>query len=81
VYLASSSAIGLDDLLIKNPALANQPDVAAKILVSALKTKEQQIRAALSDRNFLRARRLMNGGSNGLAEFTEVFKAGQSLLP
>ncbi len=80
-YQTSSLAIGLGDQLIKNPALANQPDVAANILVSSLKSKEQQIRAALADRNFIKARRLVNGGSHGLAEFTEVFKTGQSLLP
>lgn len=47
---------------------------------SFLKTKESQIRAALGKGNLKKARKLVNGGSHGLVEFTAAFKIGVTVL-
>jgi peptidoglycan hydrolase-like protein with peptidoglycan-binding domain len=79
-YRQHGAAIGLGTKLIENPDLANQPDIAAKLLASFIKNKETAIRAALSGGDLKKARKLVNGGSHGLEEFKQAFKTGQSLL-
>lgn len=79
-YLAHGEAIGLGDQLITNPKLANQPDIAGKLLASFLKVHEQGIRDALAKGDLKTARRLVNGGSHGLNEFTAAFNIGKSLI-
>lgn len=79
-YKQHGSAIGLGSRLIENPDLANQPDIAAKLLASFIKNKERAIRNALSVGDLKKARRLVNGGSHGLPQFTEAFETGWSLL-
>jgi putative chitinase len=66
--------------LIENPDLANDPEVAARLLASFLKAHEERIRAALSVGDLREARRLVNGGSHGLDEFTAAYKTGLELL-
>jgi peptidoglycan L-alanyl-D-glutamate endopeptidase CwlK len=80
-YQVHGAAIGLGDQLITNPGLANQPDIAAKLLASFLKSKEQAIRNALSSNNLALARKLVNGGSHGLAEFTQAYQTGERVIP
>jgi putative chitinase len=79
-YQQHGHAIGLGGELVENPELANQPDIAAKLLASFIKNKEQAIRNALSVGDLKKARRLVNGGSHGLAEFKGAFETGWSLL-
>lgn len=79
-YQEHGKAIGLGNQLIDNPELANQPDIAAKLLASFLKNKEQHIRGALAAGNLKSARKLVNGGSHGLDDFTEAFNKGKSLI-
>jgi peptidoglycan hydrolase-like protein with peptidoglycan-binding domain len=79
-YQVHGAAIGLGNQLIDNPRLANQPDIAAKLLASFIKSKEQAIRNALKAGNLKKARKLVNGGSHGLDEFTKAFNTGKSLL-
>jgi peptidoglycan hydrolase-like protein with peptidoglycan-binding domain len=79
-YQIHGAAIGLGNQLITNPALANQPDIAAKLLASFLKSKEQAIRNALSNNNLALARKLVNGGSHGLPEFTQAYQTGKSVI-
>lgn len=71
----------LDIDLIANPALANDPTVAADILALFLKKKELQIREALLENDLRHARRLVNGGSHGLDNFSTAFRMGEILLP
>lgn len=78
-YQTIGQALKLD--LVGNPAQANKPDVAAKILALFLKNKERQIKEALLEDDLRTARRLVNGGSHGLAEFTQAFRTGERLLP
>jgi peptidoglycan hydrolase-like protein with peptidoglycan-binding domain len=79
-YKQHGAAIGLGTQLIDNPDLANQPDIAAKLLASFIKNKEQAIRHALGVGDLATARKLVNGGSHGLPEFTQAFNTGKSLV-
>ena len=79
-YQIHGAAIGLGNQLITNPGLANQPDVAAKLLASFLKSKEAKIRAALANNDLKTARKLVNGGSHGLSEFTQAFNVGKTVI-
>lgn len=79
-YQIHGAAIGLGNQLITNPALANQPDIAAKLLTSFLKSKEAKIRAALKQNDLKTARKLVNGGSHGLDQFTQAFNIGKSVI-
>ncbi len=80
-FLQYGKQIGLGEQLVINPLQAHQPDTAAKILAVFLKTRETRIRAALAQNCLAEARRLVNGGTSGLGQFTEVFNAGMRLLP
>jgi len=79
-YKEHGAAIGMGNQLITNPSLANQPDIAAKLLASFLKSKEAKIRAALKQNDLKTARRLVNGGSHGLENFTQAFNIGKSVI-
>ena len=79
-YQVHGAAIGLGTGLIENPELANDPTIAARLLASFIKAKEQKIRNALAPGNLKEARRLVNGGSHGLDRFTHAFRIGQKLL-
>ncbi len=79
-YQIHGAAIGLGNQLITNPALANQPDIAAKLLASFLKSKEAKIRAALKQNDLRTARKLVNGGSHGLDQFTAAFNVGKAVI-
>jgi peptidoglycan hydrolase-like protein with peptidoglycan-binding domain len=80
-YTQFSKAIGLGEQLVQNPDLANDPDIAARLLAAFLKDKEARIRQALQAGDLARARRLVNGGIHGLADFTDAFQRGQALIP
>jgi putative chitinase len=80
-YALHGNAIGMGNQLISNPDLANHPDIAARLLASFLKTNEQKIRAALEADDLREARRLVNGGSNGLDAFEAAYRTGLPLVP
>ncbi|HMG71927.1 MAG TPA: hypothetical protein VK582_00385 [Pyrinomonadaceae bacterium] len=42
-YAQHGAAIGLGNQLIDNPGLANQPDIAAKLLASFLKSRSNEL--------------------------------------
>ena len=77
-YTSIGSKIGVD--LLNNPDLANEPEIAAKILAQFLKIQESSIREALASNNLASARKRVNGGSHGLAEFIQAFSAGRKYL-
>ena len=66
--------------LIGNPELANAPQPAAQILAAYLKENEPSIRSALSAGDLAAARRIVNGGLNGLDGFRAAFLAGDILI-
>lgn len=79
-YATHGRAIGLGNKLVTNPELANDPQIAARLLASFLKSKELRIREALHEGDLRQARRLVNGGSHGLEVFKKAFRAGEALL-
>ena len=80
-YQVHGRAIGMGNQLVDNPELANDPQIAARLLASFLKSHELPIKEALLQGDLRTARRLVNGGSNGLDRFTEAFQIGDGLLP
>lgn len=77
-YIKYGRRLGID--LVGNPELANRPDIAARILVEFLKDKKDEIRRALAKGDKKRARKLVNGGSHGLARFEETYDRAVRLL-
>lgn len=79
-YQKFSEQLGLGKGLVENPELANDPKIAADLLALFIKSKEAAIRDALNDGDLARARKLVNGGSHGLAEFIESYRIGSAIL-
>jgi len=79
-YQIHGAAIGLGNQLVTNPKLANDPDIAGKLLASFLKSKESKIRNALARNDLKTARKLVNGGSHGLKQFKEAFNIGKTVV-
>ncbi len=63
------------------PALASDPAIASELLALFIGDKEIQIKDALMHGNLMAARRLVNGGSNGLDHFTDAYRRGDALIP
>jgi putative chitinase len=67
--------------LVNQPELANQPPTAARILAQFLADRENRIREAVAQHDLAAARKLVNGGSNGLDRFVDAFNRGMPLIP
>jgi len=67
--------------LIATPDRACEQDIASSLLALFLGDKEIAIKQALVAGDMAHARRLVNGGSHGLDQFTDAFKRGAALLP
>lgn len=80
-YAKYSQELGLGDQLIQSPDLANDPATAAALLAAFLKDHETAIRAALAAGDLAAARKQVNGGTNGLSDFTAAYNTGRTLLP
>lgn len=78
-YTRYGREIGVD--LVATPELANDSQIAAKLLAKFLADSEDRIREALAGNDLATARRLVNGGSNGLDRFTDAFNRGMQLIP
>jgi putative chitinase len=66
--------------LLAHPEKATEPDLAGRILAQFLLIHDTAIRAALARGDLHMARKLVNGGSNGLATFTAVIQRAVTLL-
>jgi peptidoglycan L-alanyl-D-glutamate endopeptidase CwlK len=80
-YTRYSAVLGFGDHLVEDPDLAGDPIVAGQLLAAFLKDHEGPIRNALQARNLAAARKLVNGGSHGLADFSDTFERGRVLIP
>lgn len=67
--------------LVAQPELANAATIAADLLSLFLADQQLAIKAAILDGNYQEARRLVNGGKHGLAQFEASFRTGDSLMP
>lgn len=79
-YQVRGEAIGMGSQLVENPDLANDPAIAARLLAGFLKSRQTRIMDALRAGDLKAARRLVNGGSNGLDRFTEAYRTGAALM-
>lgn len=77
-YARIGREIGRD--LLAEPDAANEPATAGRILGRFLKNAESRIRRALARRDFAAARKAVNGGTHGLAEFETCYRAGERFL-
>eukprot|EP01037_Dinobryon_pediforme_P007773 gene7773-7839_t len=77
-YTRIGAQLGAD--LVNNPAQANDPATAGKILGQFLANNAGPIRSALATNNLKEARKLVNGGSHGLPDF-EAAMAQKPILP
>ena len=82
-YTFYAREIGKD--LVGSPALANDPEVASMLLARFLLDKQLRIRTALGNPDQLAglaaARKAVNGGTNGLPDFTSAYQIGLGLIP
>ncbi len=80
-YAKFGNAIGLGDQLIQDPDLAGDPLVAGQLLAAFLKDSETPIRQALAANDLATARKLVNGGVHGLADFEDAYQKGLAVIP
>ncbi|MDW8354565.1 MAG: peptidoglycan-binding protein [Bryobacterales bacterium] len=80
-YARFGAAVGLGQGLLENPELANEPDIAARLLAAFLKSRQAALEEALFEGDLRAARRLVNGASHGLEQFAEAYRIGDALLP
>ncbi len=78
-YLRYGKALGVD--LIAHPDLANAPEVAASLLAHSLADQADALRVALLDGQFALARKMVNGGTQGLERFRDVFIRADQVWP
>lgn len=75
-YTEAGRALGLD--LVNNPQLAAQPENAARI--AAWYWDSRNINAAADRGDFVQVTRLINGGTNGLADRQGYYQRAQAAL-
>ena len=80
-YTRYSQKLGLGERLVEEPDLANDPEIAARLLAQFLKDREIEIKRSLLEDDLRAARRFVNGGSHGLDRFSSAYRIGQELLP
>jgi peptidoglycan hydrolase-like protein with peptidoglycan-binding domain len=80
-YTTFSAKLNMSTELVDNPEKANDPTIASQLLALFLQDKERRIRNALDIDDLAEARKLVNGGKHGLAEFTAAYRIGERILP
>lgn len=78
-YAKFGPIVGVADL-VDEPDQANVPTIAASLLAAFIAAQATAIATALHANDLATARRLVNGGSNGLDRFTSAYQIGAGLL-
>lgn len=78
-YTTFGPRVGVNNL-VQQPDQANDPAVAARILAAFIASKQAAIATALASDDLATARRLVNGGANGLDRFISAYRIGANLL-
>ncbi len=78
-YTRIGKQLGVD--LARDPDLGCDGTVAGLILAQFLKNNAAKIRSALAADDLKTARKLVNGGSLGLEDFTDAYRIGTRTLP
>jgi predicted chitinase len=76
-YALYTIATGVD--LVGQPELANAPEVASVLLAVFLAQRADAMRSLLARGRYAQARKLVNGGTHGLEEFTSVFERADDI--
>ncbi len=71
----------IDFNIVEFPDQANAPEVAAVLLAVYLSSNAKAFRAAVAANKLGAARKIVNGGSHGLDNFTSVFKLAADIWP
>jgi len=79
-YARIGRRLGLGDLLLQDPDRALEPVLAARILAAFLAGRRRAILRRLTEGDLAGARRLVNGGTHGLARFRDALLRGDLLL-
>ena len=66
--------------LTKEPELANEPDIAARLLAAFIAEDEMPMKRALLEGRLATARALVNGGTYGLDRFADAYTIGAKCL-
>jgi peptidoglycan L-alanyl-D-glutamate endopeptidase CwlK len=80
-YTTFSAKLRMGTDLVEDPDKANDPTIASQLLALFLKDNEQRIRDALDSGDLAAARKLVNGGSHGLSDFSDAYHIGERVLP
>lgn len=80
-YLTSGQAVGLGAQLVNQPLRAHRPEIAARLLATYLNAKRARMENCLRVGDLAGARRLVNGGVQGLDVFTTAYGALMAGLP
>ncbi len=78
-YLHFGKLVGVP-ALADTPGLANDPATAAALLAAFVGAVQVPLRQALAANDLATARRLVNGGTNGLDDFVAAYRTGAALL-
>lgn len=78
-YQKMSARLGLGTLLVEFPDLANSPEMSARILCAFIADNER-MKSALKSDDLVLARKTTSGGSHGLSEFAQAYRAIVALL-
>ena len=78
-YTKFGPIVGVQNL-VQDGEQANDAEIAAKILAAFIVSKKAGIASALAAGDLATARRLVNGGSNGLDRFVSAYQTGLRLL-
>ena len=76
-YTKYATILGIP--LADNPDSACAPEVAACLLAAYLNENEVKLKAALAKNDLKAARKVVNGGSHGLDQFSKTYNAGQEV--
>ena len=77
-YRHMGEVLGID--LENDPDLALDPEVAAKILAVFLAERQGTILGALNVNNLSYARKIVNGGTTGLEQFTQAYTEAKTIF-
>ena len=80
-YLQYGKSIGMEGRLVEQPLLVHRPENAARLLVTFLAGAHARLHTALTAGDLTAARRVVNGGANGLQEFEDTYRDCLKLLP
>lgn len=77
-YCEIGKSLGIP--LEEKPELIENPVVSARALALFLSGRKMEINAALRNKDYAKARRLVNGGAHGLDEFQSTYLRGMRLI-